>query len=224
VSEYQDIYRKRLYENQGFPELIDSILPEHHRILDIGCGNGANLFLLSQHGHEAVGLTLSDTEVRLVQERGMECKVWDIMQEELPYQHHSFDAILLSHVLEHLPWPEKVLRHYLNLVRPGGGVYIALPNVLNLIQRWQFLCGQFKYTENGVMDCTHLRFFDFLSARELAESCGLKVVRHFGIGQCPMGPLRKLTPHLGKIIDRRVSCYWPGLFAFHSIVIAVTVK
>jgi SAM-dependent methyltransferase len=223
MSKCQDYYCGRLYENQGFSALVDMVLPDHHRILDVGCGNGSNLLLLSQRGHEGVGLTLSETEARIVRERGLECMVWDIMTEKLPFKDLSFDGVLFSHVLEHLSWPEEVLRRYLKLVRPGGGVYIVLPNVLNLIERWQFLCGRFRYTETGVMDYAHLRFFDFFSARQLAESCGLKVVRHLGIGQCPIGALRELAPCLGKTVDRWVSDYWPSLFAFHSIVIAITV-
>lgn len=219
MGSYRDYYCDRLYENQGFPALVEMVLPEHHRVLDIGCGNGANLLLLSQQGHKGIGLTLSETEARIVRERGLDCTVWDIMTEELPFPERSFDAVLFSHVLEHLPWPEEVLRRYLKLVRTGGGVYIALPNILNLIQRWQFLCGRFRYTETGVMDCTHLRFFDFATARNLAECCGLKVTSHFGIGQCPLGPLRKLLPSLSRRIDRWVSRQWSGLFAFHIVVI-----
>lgn len=65
-----------------------------------------------------------------------------------------------------------------------------------------------------------MRFFDFGTVRQLAETCGHKVVRHFGIGQCPQGPLRKLVPTLSQRIDRWTSLKWPGLFAFHLIVVA----
>ncbi|MDR3580285.1 MAG: class I SAM-dependent methyltransferase [Oryzomonas sp.] len=218
MTEYKDVYVERLYENQGFPALVDLVLPEHHRILDVGCGNGANIYLLLQRGHESIGLTLSEAEARLVTERGFECMNWDMMSEQLPFEEQTFDALLFSHVLEHLPWPEEVLKRYLKLLRPGGGVYIALPNVLHLVQRWQFLGGNFKYTETGTMDRTHLRFFDFASARQLAESCGITVVQHFGVGQCPTGPLREITPGLSRRIDEWTSRYWPSVFGVHIVI------
>ncbi|RII29441.1 MAG: class I SAM-dependent methyltransferase [Geobacter sp.] len=221
MAEYKDVYVERFYENKGFHALVDLVSPEHHRILDVGCGNGANLYLLSQRGHEVIGLTLSEAEARFVTERGFECINWDMMAELLPFAERSFDALLFSHVLEHLPWPEEVLKRYMKLLRPGGGVYIALPNALHIIQRWQFLCGNFKYTEMGVMDRTHLRFFDFATARQLAESCGFEVVEHFAVGQCPTGPFREISPKLSRRIDEWTSKYWPSLFGVHIVVLGI---
>lgn len=220
MSDHSDIYAERKYENQGFQPLVDLVLPEHHRILDIGCGNGANLFLLSQRGHNGVGLTLSEVETQLVTERGFECVTWDIMAEQLPFEEQTFDALIFSHVLEHVPWPEVVIKRYLKLLRPGGGVYVALPNALNLVQRWHFLSGNFNYTETGVMDRTHLRFYDFFTARQLVESCGLSVIQHFGIGQCPTGPFRELAPSLSRWVDIWASRCWPNLFAVHIVILA----
>lgn len=45
------IYRKRLYENQGLPAIVNLIVQQHNRILDVGCGNGINMQLLRQRGH-----------------------------------------------------------------------------------------------------------------------------------------------------------------------------
>jgi len=219
MSKYQKYYLNREYQNQGFPALVDLVLNEHHLILDVGSGDGANLVLLTKRGHEAVGLTLSEIEAHTIRNKGLSCVVCDISEVELPFPEQSFDAVLFSHVLEHLPWPEEVLTRYLKLVRPGGGIYIALPNVLNIAQRWQFFHGQFKYQETGVMDRTHLRFFDFESARNLAESVGIRVIHHFGIGQCPLGPLRKTFPILCQKIDKWTTKQWPGLFSFHIVII-----
>lgn len=212
------VYRDRIYENGGFPHLIQLIPAACARILDVGCGNGANLQLLAERGHQAVGLTLSHSEAEIVRKRGFECVVLDVTASESPFPQESFDAILFSHVLEHTPWPQQVLTDNIKLLRPGGFVAVALPNILQVKQRWNLLRGRFEYTETGLMDRTHLRFFDFNTARALVEAAGIEVVHHEGVGQCPLGPVRRLSPSLGRLVDRWTAATWPGLFAFHLIV------
>ena len=219
MSQKREIYRERIYENQGFPELVNLVGTQPSRVLDIGCGSGPNLRLLKERGHAATGLTLSETEARIVEKLGLSCRVWDITTETLPFPVQSFDALIFSHILEHVAWPEVVLRRYTKLLKPNGKVYVALPNAMQFIQRWQFLLGRFRYTETGIMDHTHLRFFDFLTARQLVENAGLEIVQHFGLGQFPMGPFREWLPGLSAGADRLVSDCCPGLFAFHLIVV-----
>ena len=90
---------------------------------------------------------------------------------------------------------------------------------MQFMQRGQFLLGRFRYTETGIMDRTHLRFFDFYSARHLLKIAGLEVVEHFGLGKFPMGPFREWLPGFSSKVDRLVSGRYPGLFAFHIIVV-----
>jgi hypothetical protein len=71
------------------------------------------------------------------------------------------------------------------------------------------------------MDRTHLRFFDFHSARQLLEAAGLKVIVHCGAGKFPLRPLRKLLPGLATKIDSIGVKLWPGLFAFHILMVGV---
>jgi 2-polyprenyl-3-methyl-5-hydroxy-6-metoxy-1,4-benzoquinol methylase len=213
------IYHERIYENQGFPELVNLVGAQSIHVLDIGCGTGGNLRLLKERGHSATGLTLSETEASIVEEQGLSCRVWDITSEVLPFPCESFDALIFSHVLEHVAWPADVIRRYTQLLKPTGKVYVALPNAMFFMQRWQFLLGRFRYTESGIMDRTHLRFFDFLTARQLLETAGLEVERHFGLGQFPMGPLREWQPAFSSKVDRWVSSRCPALFAFHLMVV-----
>lgn len=211
-----DVYRDRVYQNDGLPALVDLIDPAERRVLDVGCGMGGNLRLLAARGHTPVGVTLSLAEARACREQGFNCHVADL-SAGLPFGAGTFDAVILSHVLEHMPWPEASLAAALPSVRSGGGVYVAVPNVLFLPQRLRFLCGQFRYTETGIMDRTHLRFFDFASVRRLLEVVGVTVTAHFGVGFVPQRPLRRLTPRVAGRVDRWGVRHWPSLFAFHLI-------
>ncbi|MFB3854690.1 MAG: class I SAM-dependent methyltransferase [Vicinamibacterales bacterium] len=207
------------YDNPGIAPLVDQVLPCERRVLDVGCGSGANMEMLRERGHAPVGITLSEVEARAVASRGLPCIVGDITAGALPFAPASFDALLFSHVLEHVAWPETVLEACARLLKPGGSVYVALPNVLQFTQRWQFLRGRFRYTDTGLMDRTHLRFFDLWSAREMVARAGFAPIVSFGVGMCPVGPLRESAPALTRRLDRLVSRLLPGLFAVHLVVV-----
>jgi SAM-dependent methyltransferase len=219
LPDSRQVYLDRLYENEGLPALVDLVDPSHRRILDIGCGNGSNMALLAARGHAPTGLTLSESEAELCRRRGFECLVADVDAGALAFPEAGFDGLLLSHVLEHLPWPARTLRRLAGLLAPGGAVYVALPNVLFIRNRIDFLRGRFRYTEMGLMDRTHLRFFDFQSARGLLEEAGLHVTTQFGVGPVPSGPLRRMAPGLARRLDRWGARRWPGLFAFHMLLV-----
>ena len=48
---------------------------------------------------------------------------------------------------------------------------------------------------------------------------GLEIVHHLGFGQFPMGPLREWMPAFSERVDAWVLRLWPGLFAFHLVVV-----
>jgi SAM-dependent methyltransferase len=219
VSGAAEVYRGRVYKNEGIRPLVSMIDPAHRRILDVGCGAGDNMRLLAAAGRDVVGVTLSEDEARTVRESGFPCHVCDLEREELPVEAGSFDALIFSHVLEHMAWPGAALKRHLRALKPGGSAYVILPNALQFRQRWEFLRGRFRYSDFGIMDRTHLRFFDFESARELVESAGLAVVRHAAVGHVPLGPVRKILGRLAPRLDVIACRRWPGLFGFHLVVV-----
>ncbi len=213
-----DELRRRVYENEGLAPLVELVDPGDVRVIDVGCGAGDNLELLSKRGHEATGVTISEAEAGIVRRRGFECLVCDVERDEIPLPPACADGLLFSHVLEHVAWPAEVLRRCLRLLRPGGGVYAAFPNAVQFHQRWRFLKGEFRYTETGLLDRTHLRFFDFVSARRLLEDADIEITAHEAVGHFPQGPARTLFGGLASRLDAGATRRWPGLFGFHILV------
>ena len=87
-----------------------------------------------------------------------------------------FDCIVFNDVLEHMPDPWDALRRTRELLAPGGVVVASIPNiryyrvVLDLVVR-----GRWTYTDVGVLDRTHLRFFTRSTTRDLFERSGFQV-------------------------------------------------
>jgi 2-polyprenyl-3-methyl-5-hydroxy-6-metoxy-1,4-benzoquinol methylase len=86
-----------------------------------------------------------------------------------------FDAVVCADVLEHLARPEDLLTRIHGWLRPGGRLFVSLPNVANISIRAALLFGHFRYTDRGILDRTHLSFYTLASARHLLESSGFRV-------------------------------------------------
>lgn len=84
----------------------------------------------------------------------------------------QFDVVLMLDILEHLRDPADLLRKLAPYVRPTGWGVISLPNVAHLSLRLALLEGQFRYRDAGLLDRTHLRFFDRRGVDRLLEEAG----------------------------------------------------
>src|SRR5215472_286355 len=98
------------------------------RMLDLGCGDGIVLHLARQDGWHVKGIELFPDQVAVVRETlGLDVQVSDI--ESFRGAPASWDVILLTHVLEHLPDPVGALRKIHELLTPGGIGVLEFPNI-----------------------------------------------------------------------------------------------
>jgi 2-polyprenyl-3-methyl-5-hydroxy-6-metoxy-1,4-benzoquinol methylase len=135
----------RVYSNQGNSPLISLLGKDCNRLLDIGCGAGDNAALIKSRYPESnvFGITHSAAEAELAKKYMTRCWVFDIedkLTDDLAHQ--SFDVLIFSHVLEHLRDPAEVLSRLSRLLRRGGQVLIAFPNLLSW-RKCQFRCRAF---------------------------------------------------------------------------------
>jgi 2-polyprenyl-3-methyl-5-hydroxy-6-metoxy-1,4-benzoquinol methylase len=220
--------QERVYSNQGNPPLIDLLGEGCARLLDIGCGSGDNAVLvkLKHWDCEVWGITRSAAEYDLAQRHMTRCWVADI-EDDLPddLADQTFDALLFSHVLEHLRNPTEVLARFSRMLRSGGQVLIAVPNVLSWRMRVQFLSGRFEYESGGVLDDTHLRFFTYYTADQylLSECPDLELIYKAASGSVPLWWLRRhvLPRKWADRIDEWGCCLWPNLFGAQVLIKAV---
>lgn len=214
--------RTRCYRNEGNQGLLQRMPRPAGQILDVGCGAGDNARLLGRSGGVVDGITLSPEEARRARHHCRRVWIRDL-EEGLPGDlRDRYDAVLCSHVLEHLRQPESLVRSLARLLRKTKGVLlVALPNPLFYQNRWNLLRGRCRYEETGLMDSTHLRWFTFATGRELLEKNGFRVLSASVEGSFPQGPLRKFLPQaVSRAIDQAACLRWPGLFGWQMIYVA----
>jgi 2-polyprenyl-3-methyl-5-hydroxy-6-metoxy-1,4-benzoquinol methylase len=80
-----------------------SHLPPGARVLDSGCGNGVFTGFLSQLGYDAVGIDISGTAIGFARQHYPEMH-FEVasLDDGLPFEHETFDAVWCTEVLEHL--------------------------------------------------------------------------------------------------------------------------
>ncbi len=109
-------------------------LPPGERLLDVGCGNGEFVAEAAAAGWRASGIDLDATAVAVGRAAGLDLAEQSV-QERAAREPQAFDAVTLSHVIEHVPDPVAFLRAVHQLLRPGGQVWIATPNLASLTHR-----------------------------------------------------------------------------------------
>ena len=180
-------------------EILPHLPARVGRMLDVGCGSGATGGAVREARavEWAGGVELVEAEA---ERAGQTCdKVWsvDIQTEriEAEIEPGSLDLILCLDILEHLVDPWSVVDRLSPLLAPDGRMILSVPNIRN----WKFLFrlafkGDFTYTDAGLLDRTHLRFFVRGTAVALAEHGGLGVTFVGGAqGWKPMDTRRLLS-------------------------------
>ncbi len=138
------------------------------RVLDVGCGRGHLLREFRDRGWETLGTELDDASAKFPREAlGLSVKVGTL--EGLGFGAGAFDAVVLWHVLEHVPEPLAILRKIHRVLRPGGVLLVAVPDFSSWEARW----GQAKWFHLDVP--RHLQHFRRERLRRLFESAGFKV-------------------------------------------------
>lgn len=164
--------------------LIAALLKQHARtfqgqsynVLDIGCAAGfLHHFLPTPYFH-LIGVEGDPNLVAQARQHYNEVYQSDLNQELALSLQNQPNCIVLGDVLEHLPDPQSVLNKLLQqYAKPGTLVVISLPNIAHLYIRLSLLFGRFNYTDRGILDRTHLRFYTLQTARQLCESCGIRL-------------------------------------------------
>ena len=157
-------------------------VPANSSVLDLGLADGSVAAVLKAMGCRSWGVEIDPSAAESARRVCEEVAVEDLNHLDLGalFEGRRFDVVLMLDVLEHLPDPAAVLRGVGSVLASGGWGVISLPNVAHVSVRLSLLSGRFAYSDVGLLDRTHLRFFDRAGVDQLLHEAGwgmLELVR-----------------------------------------------
>jgi len=147
------------------------------RVLDIGCGfGGLAPLLIARQVKKIYGIELNQSASIHLQKFYDEHWIGSVEHINLPLDTEPFDCIIFSDILEHLISPWDVLTKFTNYLADDGIIVASIPNIRNMGIIYRLLCrGCWSYSDSGILDRTHLRFFTRSSIEELFLQAGLTI-------------------------------------------------
>ena len=189
-------------------------------VLDVGAADGYLAKLLTARGFE---VTCIEGNPRLAAKAEAACSrvlVADL-NREAPKLSSRYDVIIYGDVLEHLQNPLAVLTALNQHLSPGGQVLISVPNVAHLWVRMQLMRGRFEYSDRGILDRTHVRFFTLKTFLEFLKEADLEVEETWAT---PV-PLPLIVPerYQGRVfnllhgMNAALARAWKTMFAYQFV-------
>lgn len=137
-------------------------------VLDLGCAKGA---YLRQFAASSLGVDISKPNLEHCRQLGLRVKAADL-NRDLPIHSGSFQAILCSHVLEHVDAPIRLLRECRRILTPEGSLVLGLPIEANLVNRARG--HRYFYHHPG-----HLYSFSLENIHVLLQKSGFEISRFY---------------------------------------------
>jgi 2-polyprenyl-3-methyl-5-hydroxy-6-metoxy-1,4-benzoquinol methylase len=103
-------------------------LPAHvgGKLLEVGCGAGGTLEVLTKKGWVTTGTDFDEDAVANAKTKGLNVYAGELKDQKFPDE--SFDVVVMSHVIEHVPHPIELLTECRRVLKKGGTLTLLTPN------------------------------------------------------------------------------------------------
>lgn len=177
--------------NQHLKALVKDLKLKTDVILDVGIGNGENIQIFDNS--LKLGITLSEREKAYSRNIYNEIYVHNLelgLPKELLTQ--KVDLIICSHVLEHIAYPEKLIKDIFETMHEDSHMVITVPNLMFYRYRLTLLSGRFPQEDYGIWDYTHLRWYTLESLKAILND--FKIIKIIYDVKIPLGRISNKFP------------------------------
>jgi SAM-dependent methyltransferase len=178
---------QRYWQRRRF-QIIHEFLPDTGLVLDIGCGSSRIVQTMTR----AVGMDLALRKLRWLRAPGRLLLQGDM--NFLPFGDETFDAVVCSEVIEHIPRAEVRLTELVRVLRPQGVLILGTPDYAR--RRWRFLEWVYGKLFPGGYVKEHINPYTYAGLRADLESLGLDLLACRYVGGSEM-IFKARKPELG---------------------------
>lgn len=163
--------------------VILNYIQKDSRILEFGCANGRMTKYMKEELNCEVDIVEIDYEAGMEAAKYANKKCLGTTEGNIENYHwydvfcnSKYDYIIFADVLEHLYHPARVLRKCSDLLKDEGKILTSIPNIAHNSIIIGLINDKFTYTDVGLLDNTHIRFFTEESFISMVDSIGLVIV------------------------------------------------
>lgn len=203
-------YKIDINDNNSSLSIIYNMVNKESTILDVGCSCGY-LSNILHHNKQCTcfGMEYNQESIKVAKELNVFKKIDRVdlnnfKTDDFNYK-NKFDFIIIADVLEHLYDPLKVLLALKPYLKINGCFFISIPNIAHASIKANLLLNNWDYTETGLLDKTHIRFFTYKNILKLLNDSNLKieksklVIRNL-LGTQPINAFPELSKKIKKMI------------------------
>ena len=155
------------------------LIPNGSKVLDVGAGNGLLAQVLSRVRSDLTldGVEPSAAAADLAEPHYRRFHVGYAEEIADEIRAEEYDFIVLADVIEHVADPLAFVESVKALGAANTAILLSVPNVAFGAVRLSLMRGEFRYTDSGLLERTHLRFFTLETLHQLFEAADLGVER-----------------------------------------------
>lgn len=165
------------YYSHNRGDVLRLVPEEARRILDVGCGAGSLGKELKKSGAKVFGIEISRNACEAAGKELDKTFLCDVEEFSPPFSDKYFDCIIFADILEHLRDPQTTLEKYRRYLSDNGRAIGSIPNVRYYKLIIRLLRGSWDYSDSGLLDKSHLRFFTLINIKEMFEEAGYEIIR-----------------------------------------------
>ena len=163
------------------------------RLLEVGSGMG-HLVGQLEDTFVTFGMDVNHWAVRQSKSVVQKTQLQTASAQELPYQNGAFNVVIIKHIVEHLPDPEKAIREIGRVTEPGGTLILATPNLDSLLKPWK------GDRWIGYQDPTHISLKRPAEWLQFIHSANFRPVKVFSDGFWDVPYVRYVPGQIQKLI------------------------
>jgi len=168
------------------PEMEPFVPATARTVLDVGCSTGKFGEALTSRGVEVTGIEPDTEAAGVAAQRLARVIIGDFpATAQDAARPGGYDAVVYNDVLEHMAEPALALDATRALLSTDGVLVASIPNVRHVTALGPLLVrDQWRYTDTGVLDRTHLRYYTRTSLHDFFTEAGWRIERLEGINRC----------------------------------------
>jgi|GEM_PF-1611241 len=163
--------------------IASDFIQSNSTVLDVGCacGDFGDLLSKTKVCCEVFGMEYETDSIEIAKNTKAYNAIHQIDLNKFERNKYDmflsyFDSIVFLDVLEHISSAEEVLYHFSKFLKSDGAFIISIPNISFCDIKIGLLRDNFDYSETGILDKTHIKFYTYKSIAKLMTKLELEIV------------------------------------------------